>query len=435
MDFARSRPQGASGGQPYSTVRNQATRWEGVRSLPVRTARNILGRFEERLSTSSAVDIAVAWATHCPAIEKLRAFCARTGALRIVVGVDGSATDPTTLRDLASFAHLRIGRARWPANGIFHPKYYCFRASSRNIVWIGSANLTCMGFGGNEELVLEAQGSKDSSQWFESLWKSLDADPNKGIEDYARHWTPPRERAGFQYGRRTKARRTRGAAAERLDPSWSWDDYVDNLMARDEQMLAADTNSSVFRETRSWMNTIRVGHPITALRRWHNLKQWQTDVLIGRRPSWGHLGTLRGAGMACGMLTRNTEAGRNGRRDILRHIRSTRKAGEDSVRAGVDALVGMRKLGCRIGPGVATRLLALARPDCYVSLNGASRAGLARCSGLAPAALDKRYGDLLEWLHHSKWYGVARPADSLRGEVWDYRAALVDALVYNGTEV
>jgi len=46
--------------------------------------------------------------------------------------------------------------------------------------------------------------------------------------------------------------------------------------------------------------------------------------------------------------------------------------------------------------------------------------------------MDRRYGDLLAWVHGSNWYQAQRPPDALEGEIWDYRAALVDAFVYDG---
>ena len=399
--------------------------------MAIRTTKDILDRFEQRLSESDAVDIAVAWATHCPAVEKLRAFCGRNGVLRIVVGLDGSATDPTTLRDMAAFADLRIGAVQPPATGIFHPKYYCFRKSSRSTVWVGSANLTGSGFGRNEELVLETAGSKDSQKWFESLWNSLAEDPSEVIEVYARNWRPPSEREQRRWGTGSGARPQSQRAVERLNASWSWDDYVANLRVQDDEMLAADRGGSVFGDTYSWMNTIRVGRPVTRLRNWRSLKPWQIDVLLGRQV-WGALGRLTGAGKACSIISGSSESDSGVRRDILRHLRSTTKDGVDAIRSGADALVGIRNLGHRIGEGVATRLLALTRPDCYVSLNGASRCGLAQCSGLPPTTLDRRYGDLLEWVLGAKWYGAPRPLDPLEGEIWDYRAALVDVFVYEG---
>lgn len=407
--------------------------------MAVITSGELLDRLEERLRNSDGVDIAVAWATHCPAVERLRAFSDRGGKLRIVVGIDRSVTDPTTLLDLQGFARLRVGAARPPAVGLFHPKYYCFRNSTSSTVWVGSANLTGGGFGGNEELVLECAGDAESRAWFDALWSSCPANPNRVIEDYARNWhpQPEGERRGTLSARSRKSPPT---VAEQLDPSWSWDDFVANLWVRNEAMLVAakeDGSSkpeepwSVFGEYRSWMHTVRVGRSVVRLQSWRNLKPWQAEVLVGQSP-WGALGTLKGAGKASSMVRGNADGDAEVRTAILRHLRSTDVAEADAVRIGVQALAGIRDSGPRIGPGVATRLLTLARPDRYVSLNGASRRALAEYSGLWPTTLDRRYGDLLAWVYGSKWYQAARPTDVLEGEIWDYRAALVDAFVYEG---
>ena len=59
--------------------------------------------------------------------------------------------------------------------------------------------------------------------------------------------------------------------------------------------------------------------------------------------------------------------------------------------------------------------LALARPNCYVSVNGAARGALAACAGLRPTTLKTRYSELLEWCtgrvgigrsgHRNHWNG------------------------------
>ena len=404
--------------------------------MPVRVGEEILGQFDRRLSKADAVDIAVAWATHCPAVEKLRAFCNRGGKLRIVVGVDGNATNPTTLKDLQGFARLRIGKR--PGGGIFHPKYYCFRRSGSSTVWIGSANLTNGGFGGNTELVAETKGGEGSMKWFEALWDSLAVDPNEEIAAYENSWRPRIENTHRQSPTGKSNGSRRRGAQERLDDSWSWDDFVSNLHARDEAMRIRVANdrsqeeepwSGVFGEHGSWMHTIRVGGPITRLPSWAKLERWQVEVLVGQTP-WGALGTLRGAGTACSMIAGASAAARSVRRDILQHLKSTIWGGGDLIQTGVKALSEITSHH-GIGSGVATRFLSLARPDCYLSVNGASREKLAAFSGLPQSTLDRRYEKLLEWVHGSKWHNAPRPSGSLEGEIWDYRAALVDAFAYD----
>ncbi len=85
-----------------------------------------------------------------------------------------------------------------------------------------------------------------------------------------------------------------------------------------------------------------------------------------------------------------------------------------------------------ISAGVATRLLTLARPDIFMSVNGRSQQRLAQTSGLTVSQIRESsgYGRLIEWVLQSKWWGAPRPSgtgwDSQR---WPYRAALMDVPV------
>ena len=134
--------------------------------------------------------------------------------------------------------------------------------------------------------------------------------------------------------------------------------------------------------------------------------------------------------MGTGIILGRTAADREDREDILREVRAATETGIDVIQAGVNAVAGISKRD-HVGVGVATRLLALARPDCYVALNGASREALSMYSGLARTTLERHYGALLEWVYGSNWYAAPRPSDPLEREIWDCRAALVDAFVYD----
>lgn len=87
----------------------------------------------------------------------------------------------------------------------------------------------------------------------------------------------------------------------------------------------------------------------------------------------------------------------------------------------------------RFGMGVATRLLALARPDMAISLNKASQGGLSGFSGLAPTTLKNipNYIKLLQWMYERAWYTSPAPTYPWEKSIWDKRAAIVDAFVYD----
>ena len=85
-----------------------------------------------------------------------------------------------------------------------------------------------------------------------------------------------------------------------------------------------------------------------------------------------------------------------------------------------------------IGSAIATRLLTLARPNRFVSLNGASKAGLAASFTVAPSTLSqpRSYGRLLARVYDKAWYNDPRPVDAREETIRWMRAALLDCFVY-----
>lgn len=87
-----------------------------------------------------------------------------------------------------------------------------------------------------------------------------------------------------------------------------------------------------------------------------------------------------------------------------------------------------------IGCGIATRLLTLARPDRLVSLNGASRQGLADYAGPFCGSLNepRNYRKLLNSIHRQPWFRLPKPTfgSPREEEAWSMRAALLDSFIY-----
>jgi hypothetical protein len=70
--------------------------------------------------------------------------------------------------------------------------------------------------------------------------------------------------------------------------------------------------------------------------------------------------------------------------------------------------------------GVATRLLALARPEVLVSVK------------VAQIRTSAGYEKFVKWIMKGKWWNSPEPKHPLEREAWSYRAALIDGLVYEG---
>ena len=401
--------------------------------MPLIEGEHLLQRFRERLAEAERVDIAVAWATPCDALDALAKSVERETTIRIAVGISGNVTNPTTLRRLQKFADLRIARSSLQFR-IFHPKYFSFYGSDGTICWIGSANLTRGGFGENDELVHEFDDStKEGQRWFESLWNELDPDPGPAIDKYEEGYRPPKRDPRPHWGNIPD----RVPLAEQS----TWDKFVEQLRALDDYWRGrSDGGSDVLGDTHSWLHTIATGREVVRLPDWTNLTQRECYILRGfdqEEGIWGHLGSLRGAGRVTSVFNPENmpDVGRV-RTQLHGYVNQVLNSDDNSIaqdaHMAVQAIMENKEEFLGFGAAAATRLLTLARPDRLVSVNGQSAEELGRLSGLPinPADLANHYVDLLNWVYKQPWFEALRPDAPLERTIWNSRAALLDAFVY-----
>ena len=390
-------------------------------------------RFVELASQAKRIDVAVAWARPCEAIEALAA----SGAdIRIVVGISNNFTIPTTLRRLTTFAELRIVPDKPPR--IFHPKYYCFHGQ-KTICWVGSANLTGGGFGGNVELVHEFNVNiEEDRDWFECLWEALEPDAMPTIAEYERNYKPPKRIPPPPY---------RGAEPElpSLADIETWSDFVKGLRAYDAYYRYHEYDENVLGETHSWLHTISAGREVVRLDDWTQLTRRECYILRGRDKEEGNWALLGNVLMGAEYVFNNDNMPEVGpiRMQIREQADQVLVADSGEIAdVACDAMGAIRNLrhvedaDRRIGHAAATRWLALARPDYLVSVNNASALGLGEASGLPRVSsnLADGYLDLLNWLHERPWFNKfngRQPDDLLERDIWNCRAALVDVFVYD----
>ena len=86
----------------------------------------------------------------------------------------------------------------------------------------------------------------------------------------------------------------------------------------------------------------------------------------------------------------------------------------------------------RSGMALASRLLAMKRPDTFVCVNNQNREGLFQAFHLSPSRDAEAYWDLIERVRACTWWKAPPPATGDEQEVWSARAAFLDALFYTG---
>ena len=384
------------------------------------TEDEILPRFLEHLSWATEIDLATAWATiH----EGLRALQRQRPSpdVRAVVGLWGNQTNPFALRMLANIGQLQGADAARH----FHPKVFIFRGDGRSVAWVGSANFTSGGFGMNEEALFETPDTKSVQNWFNDLWDHGDPLDDAAIKAYdqSRKDNPPPRPP-----RPRPPRRPDLAPLQLLEEVGDWRSYVAALEQCDG-WWSHRHSWSVLGERSSWRETAEVLHGVIAQPDWTELDQSHRLRLLGRMPGeedWALFGRMRPAAV-------NTVFGAD--REAIQDIVLGVVAADENAfpRLAFESYRALRDID-GVGPGIATRLLTLARPDRFVSVNDASRAGLASFSGLAPSTTlgtPPNYARLLTTIYDQDWYRNPAPRNAYERAISGRRAALLDSFVYD----
>ena len=388
---------------------------------------NLSERFRENVECSTHVDVAVAWATKTSALNQLKhAVEEYDVALRIIVGTYGNATHPDALDSLNDIGELRLVPHGGP---LFHPKVYIFRGDEDAIAWVGSANFTNGGFGGNTEAVFETRQWKSALRWFENQWNECGELPENAIAMYRRRrrFNPPSRVLRDMMG---TPGRDPGNRLEYLDQVQNWRGYVNALTQCQEWWEGQSKGWTVYGDTRSWTHTIERVMPIAIMDNWNALNENEVKQLLGRYSDGdfldsGLLGSMRPK--AVNLFLEDMELRHRLNAAVNAVVNAHPNNFPDVAVTAVDGIAGEKYIGI----GVAPRILALARPDRVVSLNGASRKGLAQIfPGIDRLDTSGDYGRFLDQLYAEPWFDSVEPNDVFERRLWSMRAALLDCFVY-----
>jgi hypothetical protein len=171
-----------------------------------------------------------------------------------------------------------------------------------------------------------------------------------------------------------------------------------------------------------------------ALRPLRDLSIVERQALFGDEtdqfPSAGWLGNLSQAAEARHNLIQDDQVSRDVQTAVssaLLHMpQGHTSAALNAIGEAFRALLAIH----RVGPGVTTRYLTLRRPDACVSVNAASQPSLMRMLGVPQLQEWSGYEAGLTKLWGAPWMKAPSPKDCFERWIWEYRAALLDALAY-----
>lgn len=381
---------------------------------------------------SKEVAIAVAWATQNEVLDVLLT----SGKIsRAVVGTHMYITHPAVLRRFAELAGARVVLPDEPR--LFHPKVYLFTNGGTSSAIIGSHNLTARAFNaGNVEASVLIEGPSDESVFRDldgfvrSTWSTADIiDEDTFLFAYEKQYLAKRPfHDALKSFHRVKRPLASSAGPSPMDISWK--EFVERVR-NDEQhtldgrLAVLERAQRLFGERESFASMTRMERKAIA-GTYGRVESGLDDI------SWGWFGTMFGQGDFKNLVN-ESPAGLSASLDC---IPPSGEVSEEHFDAFVEVFNrAFKDKAHKGGYPVASRLLAMKRPDQFVAVNSQNRRGIAAACGVAHTTLNlgNFWERIIVPIRLSPWWLQPRPNKGVPARVWDCRAALLDSIYYEGS--
>ena len=368
------------------------------------------------------ISLAVAWASTGTDFYSVLKHCA--GKLdKVVIGTHFYQTHPDVLTDFHTNNSCRFVMQ---PKGVFHPKVFLFWSESSWDVLIGSANLTRGALSKNTELVTHIS-SADADDTFRSevelaiaeYWDNGELVSVEDVDAYASFWKIQQQyvqRLSGTYGSSKKSNSPMHTQIMKMP----WKKFFKKVKQDQHHGFAERCELlSLVRQQFETHNSfadmdIGVRKTIAGLpNEWNN--------------TWGWFGSMRGAGYFHQAINDNNQHIANALDLVPMDGVVSKSVFDEYVNEFLKAFPNGRH-----GIGIASRLLALKRPDQFVCLDSRNKVQLCRSFGIKQSDMSyQRYwDDIVCRIIDSVWWQETLPLDSLEQDVWFGRAAMLDAIFY-----
>lgn len=350
-----------------------------------------------------------------------------------VIGTHFYQTHPQVLFNFIEFDALRF---KLSSNEVFHPKAYLFRSGKKWELIIGSANFTQGGLCHNDELMLHT-GSEDAEQsmcdkveqQIRAYWNVAKVATTEISSSYKTLWEQkqvPLRNLASDYSTseeaESKGRRKRQAKSpvESKIMSKSWDQYLNEVKA--DKLHGCETRCRLLTNARRAFSDEKHFSDLD-----EPTRRLLAGIPVKGEAQWGWFGSMKGAGYfkqavinndphISGALDRIPTVGPV---DQQHYTEFTEEFNRAFPHGGY-------------GVAVASRLLAMKRPDYFLCLDSRNRRLLCEDFGIAQSGMNYRrfWDEVVRRTVDSPWWNAPIPNDPLDREIWLGRAAMLDAIYY-----
>lgn len=351
----------------------------------------------------------------------------------VTFGIAFSQTDPDLIDMLIGVKAAKVVQ-KFPG-GTFHPKIYGFRSANEAAAIVGSANFTFGGLGSNCEAAVLITGSSDAP-FFRDLFKFTAASAKQGVTvspEFAAAYRVSHQRAARMpkpaHNPVEDALKINAAALSAPLVTMDWAEYVHEVRAAKHHDV--DDSLQLLRIAQKWFASVPSFADLSTGRRQAiagTVVNKTERALPDEGQDWGWFGSMKGMGDYANLINNNDP-------HLARAIDSvphkgivTKQHFKAFVKHFEKAFQNSERMG---GYATASRLLAMKRPDVFVCICKPNivQASERMCFSRTTLALEDYWDKVVEVIRLSDWYNVEKP-DSAEGELWESRAAMLDAIFY-----
>lgn len=316
-------------------------------------------------------------------------------------------------------------------NGVFHPKVYLFWSQEEWEVIIGSPNLTAGALTKNSELSVlitskdgQSALKNEITEVISGYWPDAKTVTQQEAANYRKLWklkSRDLKKVADIFGDKST---TKSATQSKIMPL-EWKDYLAEI--KKDKLHGFKERLALIKEVREYFQNHE------------HFNDMDLDVRkgIAGLPSknkiiknWGWFGSMKGAGTFAKHINEGNEAYSLALDEIPLAGEIRREHYDRFIAKYLEAYENGRD-----GLGTATRLLAMKRPDVFLCVDAQNKKKLAEDIGIVRAnQLDyaRYWEEVVERIMQSPWWQSPEPSDPLEREAWHARAAMLDAIFYEG---
>lgn len=360
------------------------------------------------------------------------------------IGITGYLTDPELIKNLIELDNAYIISPEG-VSGIFHPKVYYFEKGDKAAAIIGSSNFTNGGLNQNIELNSYFKGEKNENifKGIRNNFQLIEKDTKRlAVTEGIYKWYLTKHNSN-----KGNVIKTSPPPKSDNDPIFSdlvqmdWETYIDFIHSEAKRIKKPNATSSrlsLLRRNQSYFISNEQFENFNLIPRKDiagtlSEKQYNEEFEDG---GWGWFGTMSAQG-------KFTKAIININNETIESLSKISKFIDNIPRKESitrDHFKSYKKIADirGIAIGIATRFLAMKRPDQFICINNGNQPYIEDALNLNKGSLnvENYWENVIEPIRDSKWYNSPRPDNAKNAkyledaEIWDYRVAMLDAVYY-----